>query len=83
VTASTHFVKNGEPTDDRYRAAIGPLATMFGSTLAKEFGSKKLKALREFIIQRQYCPVISRIVTIGYSKDFRILVWRTSKVPEK
>ena len=27
--ASTHYVKNGEPTDDRYRAAIGPLATMF------------------------------------------------------
>ncbi len=50
--ASTHYVKNGEPTDDRYRAAIGPLATMFGSTLAKEFGPKKLKALREFIIQR-------------------------------
>ena len=50
--ASTHYVKNGEPTDDRYRAAIGPLATMFGSTLAKDFGPKKLKALREFIIQR-------------------------------
>ena len=50
--ASTHYVKNGESTDDRYRAAIGPLATMFGSTLAKEFGPKKLKALREFIIQR-------------------------------
>ena len=50
--ASTHYVKNGEPTDDRYRAAIGPLATMFGATLAKEFGPKKLKALRESIIQR-------------------------------
>ncbi len=24
--ASPHYVKNGEPTDDRYRAAIGPLA---------------------------------------------------------
>ncbi|MBN2293939.1 MAG: tyrosine-type recombinase/integrase [Pirellulales bacterium] len=50
--ASKHYVKNGEPTDDRYRAAIGPLVTMFGSTLAKEFGPKKLKALRECIIQR-------------------------------
>ncbi|MEA1950400.1 MAG: tyrosine-type recombinase/integrase [Planctomycetota bacterium] len=50
--ASIHYVKNGESTDDRYRAAIGPLATIFGSTLAKEFGPKKLKALREAIIHR-------------------------------
>ena len=50
--ASSHYVKNGETTDARYRAAIGPLVNLYGSTLAKEFGPKKLKALREFIIRR-------------------------------
>jgi len=50
--ASTHYVKNGEPTDDRYRAAIRPLVELYGSTLARDFGPKKLKALREAIIQR-------------------------------
>ena len=50
--ASSHYVKNGEPTDDRYRAAIAPLVNLYGSTPAKEFGPKKLKALREFIVRR-------------------------------
>jgi integrase len=50
--ASSHYVKNGETTDDRYRAAIGPLANLYGSTLAREFGPKKLKSLREFIVRR-------------------------------
>ncbi len=49
---SSHYVKNGEKTNDRYRAAIGPPVSLYGSTLAKEFGPKKLKALRESIIQR-------------------------------
>jgi hypothetical protein len=50
--ARSHYVKNGEPTDDRYRAVLAPLVTVYGSTLAKEFGPKKLKALREWIVQR-------------------------------
>ena len=50
--ASSHYVKDGEATDDRYRAAIPPLVHLYGSTLAKEFGPKKLKALRESIVRR-------------------------------
>lgn len=50
--ASRHYTKNGEPTDDRYRAAIPPLVELYGDTLAKEFGPTKLKALREHIIRR-------------------------------
>ena len=50
--ARVHYVKNGETTDDRYRAAIGPLVNLYGTLPAKEFGPKKLKALRESVIQR-------------------------------
>ncbi len=50
--ASSHYVKNGEATDDRYRAAIPPVVNLYGSTLAKEFGPKKLKAPRESIVRR-------------------------------
>ncbi len=46
--ASSHYVKRGEKTNDRYRAAMGPLVTLFGGTLAKDFGPKKLTR----IIQR-------------------------------
>jgi hypothetical protein len=34
-------------------------------------------------MRNQYCPIISRIVTIGYSKAFRNSVWKTSQVPGK
>jgi hypothetical protein len=44
--ASLHYVKNGERTDDRYRAAIQPLVSLYGSTLARDFGPKKFKTLR-------------------------------------
>jgi integrase len=50
--ATRHYRKNGEPTDDRYRAAIPPLVELYGSTLARDFGPIKFKALREYIIQR-------------------------------
>ncbi len=50
--ATSHYVKNGEPTDDRYRAVIPPLIHLYASTLAREFGPKKLKALRESIVRR-------------------------------
>ena len=50
--ASSHYVKNGEPTDDRYRAVISPLVSLYGSILAKDFGPKKLKSLPESIVRR-------------------------------
>ena len=46
--ASKFYQKNGKTTDDRYRAAIAPLVSMYGETLAVTFGPKKLKALREY-----------------------------------
>lgn len=50
--ATTHYVKDGEPTDDRYRTVIDPIVRLFGDIPVKEFGPKKFKSLREFIINR-------------------------------
>jgi len=50
--ASSHYVKDGRPTDQRYRAAIEPLVQLFGDTLASDFGPKRFQALREHIIRR-------------------------------
>ena len=50
--ASSHYVKDGRPTDQRYRAAIEPLVQLFGDTLARDFGPKRFQALREHIIRR-------------------------------
>ena len=41
--ASSHYVKDGRPTDQRYRAAIEPLVQLFGDTLASDFGPKDSK----------------------------------------
>jgi integrase len=47
-----YYVKNGEITNDRFRAVVGPLATLYGGTLANEFGPNNLRAVREHIIIR-------------------------------
>jgi integrase len=50
--ASEYYVKNGEITNDRFRAIVAPLVTLYGSTPARKFGPNKLRAVREHIIQR-------------------------------
>ena len=47
-----YYVKDGEITNDRFRAVVSPLATLYGGTLASEFGPNKLRAVREHIIIR-------------------------------
>jgi len=47
-----YYVKDGEITNDRFRAVVGPLATLYGGTSASEFGPNKLRAVREHIIIR-------------------------------
>lgn len=49
---SEYYVKDGEITNGRFRAVVGPLVTLYGSTLAAEFGPSKLRAVREHIIIR-------------------------------
>lgn len=38
--AKVHYVKDGEPTDERYRAVIPPLVRLYGSTPVRSFGPK-------------------------------------------
>ena len=47
-----YYVKDGEITNDRFRAVVGPLVTLYGSTPASEFGPNRLRAVREHIILR-------------------------------
>ena len=48
-----HYVKNGEPTERQYhiKLALAPLRKLYGQTLAQDFGPKKLKAVRNEIIE--------------------------------
>lgn len=50
--ARSYYIKNGVPTDERYaiKAAVGPLARLYGDTPADEFSPKRLKAVRDQII---------------------------------
>jgi integrase len=47
-----YYVRNGKPSDRCYhiRLALRPLRKLYGSTLAKEFGPRKLKNVREQMI---------------------------------
>ena len=49
----SHYTQDGAPTDERYRikAAMSPLVRLYGTTVAGDFGPKRLKAVREKIIK--------------------------------
>ena len=59
--ATTYYVKNGKPTDEiaALRAIFKRLRSLYGHTLAYEFGAKKFKTLRESLVNeglsRKYC----------------------------
>ena len=48
-----YYVKNGKPTDRQYhvKLALAPLRKLYGRTPAWEFGPKKLKAVRNDILE--------------------------------
>jgi integrase len=52
--ARLHYVKDGAPTDERYaiKAAVAPLVSLYGDTPADEFSPKRLKAVRQEIIDK-------------------------------
>jgi integrase len=47
------YLKNGEPTTERswIRDSLKPLSALFGASSAREFGPKKMHALRAWIIE--------------------------------
>jgi integrase len=51
--ARTYYARDGKPTGEHVviRAALRPLLKLFGSTLATEFGPKRLKLVREEMIR--------------------------------
>lgn len=51
--ANGYYVKNGKPTDEigNIKAALRPLRKLYGLDQAREFGPKKLKAVRESMIK--------------------------------
>jgi len=53
--AKTYYVKNGQPTDEVYgiRASLSRLRKLYGNTLAKDFGPKAFKIVRESLIQEE------------------------------
>ena len=50
--AKTYYVKNGEPTKEftEMRYTLRPVRLLFADTLARDFGPRKLKHVREFMI---------------------------------
>lgn len=56
--ARAYYVKNGVPTDERYaiKAAVSTLVSLYGNTLADEFSPKRLKAVRQEIINAGRMP---------------------------
>ena len=55
--AESYYRKNGEPTSEVYsiRLALRPLLAMFGPTRVRDFGPRKLKAVRQFLIDAGNC----------------------------
>src|SRR5262249_41871382 len=55
--ADGYYRKNGEPTGEAtvIRYAVQPLREMFGDTMAAEFGPKKLKAVRQQMVDSGLC----------------------------
>jgi hypothetical protein len=47
-----YYVKDGEITNDRFRAVVNPLVSLYGGTPARDFSPNKLRAVREYIIHR-------------------------------
>ena len=52
--AKSHYVKDGQPTGTLIgiRAALRPLRHLYGSSTASDFGPKKLKVVRQHMVER-------------------------------
>jgi len=55
--AATRYVKNGKPTSEikSFKAALGPVAALYGSKPTDQFGPKALIECRAVLIARGYC----------------------------
>jgi integrase len=55
--ADTHYLKNGQPTSEpvNIRLALRPLRELYGDMLAREFGPRRLKAVRQAMVNSGLC----------------------------
>ena len=92
--ADGYYRKNGEPTGEAtvIRYAIRPLREMFGETATAEFGPKKLKEVRQRMVDsglcRNECNRRTRIIVRAFrwavqEKRARSARWLHSSRPTK
>ncbi len=69
-----HYVKDGKTTReaDNIRDALRPLRQLYGSTPAAEFGPKKLKAVRQKMIENGLCR---RVINNRVGRIKRMFKW--------
>lgn len=76
--ATTHYVKNGLPSDEQagIRMALRPLKELYGTTPAMAFGPARLKAVRERMIAHGLArPTVNECV----AKIRRMFRWAASE----
>ena len=73
-----YYQKNGEPTSEvnGNRCALRELRKMFGRTAAADFGPRKLKVLRESLIQRE---LARNVVNQYIGRIVRAFRWASSE----
>jgi integrase len=76
--AETYYVKNGQPDRelDNVRDALGPLRGLYGLTPAHEFGPKKLKAVRQQMIESGLCR---GVINSRVSRIKRMVRWAVAE----
>ncbi|MGA2256154.1 MAG: tyrosine-type recombinase/integrase [Thermoguttaceae bacterium] len=74
VFVKGHFIKDGKTTRevDNIRDALRPLRQLYGSTPAAEFGPKKLKAVRQKMIENGLCR---RVINNRVGRIKRMFKW--------
>ncbi|MDM4014600.1 site-specific integrase, partial [Roseiconus lacunae] len=57
VFAATYYVKNGKPTKElqEMKYALQPLRMLYGDVLGRDFGPRKLKSVRQALIDSDLC----------------------------
>ena len=76
--AKSHYVKDGEPTGTLtgVRVALRPLRHLYGSSTASDFGPKKLKVVRQHMVE---CGLSRRVVNDRIGQIKRAFKWAVAE----
>src|SRR5690606_16716877 len=77
--AQTYYVKDGQPTKELtcMRDAMGHLRTLYASDLSRDFGPRKLKAVRQHMSDE--CDLSRGVINKRIGRITRIFKWATSE----